>query len=115
MYEGWGGGTYATWVLGGGMRWDETPRMQVIKCGRELLPMVVDQLQMSQLNHRYRGQAPSHILTAYHLKTRAVRSYQVSTAPTAKVSVSSFCALVSCPLIWNWLYSATSFRLSFTS
>ncbi len=57
--------------------------------------MAVDQLQMSQLNHRYRGQAPSHILTAYHLKTRAVRFYQVSTAPTAKVSVARDMALTT--------------------
>ncbi len=42
-------------------------------------------------------------------------SYQVSTAPTAKVSVSSFWALVSWPLISNWLYSATSLRLSLMS
>ena len=41
--------------------------------------------------------------------------YQVSTAPTAKVSVSSFWALVSWPLISNWLYSATSLRLSLMS
>src|SRR5450830_519526 len=32
--------------------------------------MAVDQSLMMWLKHRYRGQAPSHILTAYHLKTR---------------------------------------------
>jgi len=46
---------------------------------------------------------------------QGIGGYQVNTAPTAKVSVSSFCALVWWPLISNWLYSATSFRLSLTS
>ncbi|SEC20705.1 hypothetical protein SAMN05216178_3831 [Pseudomonas saponiphila] len=43
------------------------------------------------------------------------RGYQVRTAPTAKVSVFSFCAVVWWPSISNWLYSATSLRLSLMS
>ena len=35
-----------------------------------MLPIAVDQSLMMCLKHRHRGQAPSHILTAYHLKTR---------------------------------------------
>ena len=42
-------------------------------------------------------------------------AYQLSTTPRARVSVSSFWVLPAWPSISNWLYSATSLRLSLTS
>src|SRR5690606_33076892 len=66
----------------------------------------------SAMNHKKGGGT-----TVSPAKTGAIsiRAYQVNTAPTAKVSVSSFCASPSWPSISNWLYSATSLRLSLMS
>jgi len=38
----------------------------LLNVGGGLPPMRVCQLHMNQLTHRYRGQAPSHILTAFY-------------------------------------------------
>ncbi len=60
----------------------------------------------------YEAQAKKDRAAVAHCPALCNGAYQLSTAPTAKVSVSSFRPLPAAASISYWLYSATSLRLS---